>query len=135
MRNIQIAHALLDKALAVVGVENRKVAVVADQVDVAAKQPREDRVEGADPEAGGAASFEDAVDTVAHLARRLVGKGKRENVLRRNPDVADQVRDAEGNDARLARTRARKHHHGAFGGKHGLALNVVEFPEKICQSC
>lgn len=64
----------------------------------------------------------------------LRGEGQGEDVLRRNPKAADKVRDAEDDDARLARSRAHKHHHGAFGSEHDLAVNVVDFPEKICQS-
>jgi len=64
----------------------------------------------------------------------LRGEDQDEDVLWRQPDVADEMRDAEGDKARLARTRARKHRQGHFGGKCRLMLNVVGFTENSCQS-
>ena len=44
-------------------------------------------------------------------------------------DGADQVRDAVGEDARLAGARAGDHEQRAFGGQHGLPLGGVQVGE------
>jgi hypothetical protein len=60
-----------------------------------------------------------------HFARGLVGERDAENVSRRDAAL-DHVRDAEGDDARLARARAGEDQHRAANGFDGLALLRVE---------
>ncbi len=50
-----------------------------------------------------------ALDPASHLAGRLVRKGHRQNIVRRNVLFGDQIRDSHRNDTRLARTGPRKY--------------------------
>ena len=44
--------------------------------------------------------------------------------------AVDEMGDAVGDDARLARAGARQYQHGAFGSENGFALAFVESVEK-----
>ena len=69
-------------------------------------------------------------NTLLHLARGLVGEGQRQNVPRLDAR-RQQVRDAVGQHAGLARTGARHNQAGALCGLHCGALHVVELVEVI----
>ena len=60
-----------------------------------------------------------------HFTRGLVGEGDGEDVARRDATF-DEVRNAEGDHARLARAGARENEDGAFDGLDGLPLLGVE---------
>ncbi len=61
-----------------------------------------------------------------HLTGGFVGEGDRQNVVGAHPQIANQVGDAVGQDARLAGTGAGKHDDGAQSGGDGLLLLHVE---------
>ena len=69
-----------------------------------------------------------AADALLHFARRLVGESHRQNVAGSHA-FFDQMRDARGDDARLARARPRQNQDRPFGGLNGLALRWIECGE------
>jgi hypothetical protein len=87
-------------------------------------------VEGAQPHAGGAAA-EQHLDALAHLARRLVGEGDREDLLGAGALGGDDVGDAVGEDPRLAAARAGEDQQWPVGRLDGAALRLVEAREEI----
>ncbi len=68
---------------------------------------------------------------LAHLLRRLVREGDRQYFIGRRVAVADEIRDAVGDDARLARTRAGEDQQRAVGLKYSFLLFRVEGGEEI----
>ena len=64
-----------------------------------------------------------------HLPGGLVGKGHRQDPVGVHALFLDQVGDAVGEDARLARAGAGQHEHGPVGGAHGLLLGGVQTVE------
>ena len=99
---------LLHQAQLVVGIEDREVGLEADQLGVAPEQARAQRVEGAEPEALDAVP-EQQRDAQDHLARRLVGEGDREDLIRPRPAGHEHVGKARGEHAGLAGAGAREH--------------------------
>ena len=67
----------------------------------AAQETGAERVKRRDPHAA-AVGAEQRLDAAAHLLGRLVGEGDRKDFVRLGVAVADEVRDAAGDDARLA---------------------------------
>ena len=61
-----------------------------------------------------------------HLVRGFVGERDGKNGLRPDLQVVDQVRDAIGDDARLAAAGARENEHRSFGCLHGFELLRIE---------
>ena len=117
---------LFEDAQLVVGVEDREIALQADQLGVAAQHLGRDAVEGAEP----GHAFDDVADhppdAFAHFARRLVGEGHCEDFGRPRTARRHDVREARGQRGGLACSRARKHQHRTFGRQHCLALRAVE---------
>ena len=70
-----------------------------------------------------------SLDALLHLLRRLVRERDREDLVRLDADRGEQVRDAIGEHARLARARAGDHEQRALGGQHGLPLGGVQVGE------
>ena len=72
--------------------------------------------------------------TAASMRSRISPAALFVNVIARisfgsTPYVGEQVRDAVGEHARLARARARDHEQRALGGRHRLALRLVQVGE------
>ena len=61
-----------------------------------------------------------------HLARRLVGEGHGEDFVRPRAPRPQQMRDARGQNPRLARAGARKHQHRPVRALDSLALLGVK---------
>ena len=72
-----------------------------------------------------------SVDALAHLVRGLVGEGDAEDVPRHDAHLVDEIGEAPGERARLARARTRDHAHVALGGGDGLELRLVETSEHV----
>ena len=69
------------------------------------------------------------LDPLAHLARRLVREGDREDLVRLDAARGEQVRDPVGEDARLARAGAGDHEQRPLRRRDRLALRVVQVGE------
>jgi hypothetical protein len=71
----------------------------------------------------------EGLHTLLHLVGRLVGKGEGQDVARLGFAGGQQIGDAVGQRARLAGPRPGDNHDRPLGGRHGLALLVVEAVE------
>ena len=71
------------------------------------------------------------LDALAHLPRRLVGEGHREHLVRLGVAVADEVRDAVGDDARLAGARAGQDQQRPVAMQHRFALFGIQLGEEV----
>ena len=116
---------LLDDGQLVGRIVDHEVARQADRRRLAAQQPRAEGVKRRDPHAGDLGA-EERLDARPHLLRRLVGEGDREDFVGLRVAVADEVGDAAGDDARLARPRAGEDEQRAVQVQDRLALFGVE---------
>ena len=66
------------------------------------------------------------LDALLHLLRRLVRERDREDLVRLHADRGEQVGDAIGEDAGLARARAGDHEQRPLGRQHRLPLGGVQ---------
>ena len=82
-------------------------------------------MEGAHPHAAGTTGDE-RCQTLAHLGRGLVGKRDGQDLPGLNAQIAKHMRDAEGQDAGLARAGAGEHQQRALGGQDRLALGGIK---------
>ena len=124
-RMAPLFHQPLDQAQSVVFVVDRELAPEAEQLGLATEQTGRQRVKRADPEPGRIAG-EQSADPVLHLARGLVGEGHREDAIGRDAVPVDQVGDAGGEHARLARPRAGQDQDRSVHVVHGLLLGRIE---------
>ena len=83
-----------------------EVARQADGRRLAAQQPCAERVKRRHPHAGCTSEPSSASTRAAHLLGRFVGERDGEHFVRLRVAVADQIGDAAGDDARLARSGA-----------------------------
>ncbi|MCY1448145.1 hypothetical protein D9M71_647980 [compost metagenome] len=90
-------------------VEDREAGLVAQARVFLADDVQAEVVEGGDGQALALAAAQEAADALLHLARRLVGEGHRDDVLRADPALLHQVGDLAGDHAGLA---------GACAGEH-----------------
>ena len=123
--DIRVFGQRLDQTDLVVGVENGEVRAESRRLRVAPQHACRKRVKGADPEAVHGIADQPG-DPVAHLARRLVGKGHGEDLawpgLPRHRDMSEPRRQYPG----LARTGSGQHEERPLRGLDSLALLVVE---------
>jgi len=103
---------------------------VANVVGLCAQQAGEYRVEGAHPQVSGIASHH-RLHPMPHFLGGLVGEGERHDVERIHVMGPDQVGDAVGEHAGLARAGTGDEHTGAFGIDNPLTLRVIEIFEII----
>ena len=108
-----------------------EVARQADGRRLAAQQPRAQRVERRHPHAGCTSEPSSDSTRAAHLFRGLVGEGDGEHFVRLGVAVADQIGDAAGDDARLARSGAGEDQQRALGVKNRVALFGIEGVEEL----
>ena len=123
--DVQLGHDLLVQALLVVGVVDGEVAGEAHALSVGAQDAHAHAVERRHPHAARTRTHQPA-EALAHLGRRLVSERDRQNLPRRHVQIVDEMRDAVGQNARLARSGTRQHQQGAFGALDRLALRSVE---------
>ncbi len=128
---IELEQGALYRGGLIVVVKNGEIAGKSKMRGLAAEQARAEGVERGDPHVGGGlpAGLQDAVDTIAHDFGGLVGEGDGEDGVSRHVSF-EQMGDAVGDHARLARAGARQYQHGAFGSENGFALAFVESVEK-----
>jgi hypothetical protein len=112
-------------------VVDRELARVAEAPGLRTEQPRAGGVEGHHPHAAHAPA-EQQLDALAHLPRRLVGEGDREDLVVAGHARVDEVRDAVCEHARLARAGAREHEQRPLAVDHRRALLVVEAFQERC---
>ena len=109
-------------------VVDREVRAVAEPRRLAAEDAAAGGVEGQDPDRARDAA-EHVLEPLAHLARRLVREGDREDLLRLDPVRVDQVRDPVREDARLAGAGAGDDEERPLGREDGLPLGGVQVGE------
>src|SRR5688500_14480990 len=90
-----------------------------------AKDAREHGVESAHPQVASVASHH-ALDPLAHFLRRLVREGQRHDAERIDVLALDKMCDAEGQHARLPRSRSRDEHTRPFRIYHPFPLWLIQ---------
>jgi hypothetical protein len=120
-----LLHEPPDQADPVIFVVDGELAGEAQQLGLPAEQPRRERVEGADPKAGGV-PVEQTADALLHLARCLVGECHREDPLRGDPVPVDEGRYPHGEHPRLAGAGAGQHQERPLDVLHRLSLGGIE---------
>ena len=115
-----------DQPLGVAVVVDREARRDAQVVVLAPQDAGARRVEREDPHALGDAPADQALDAVGHLARRLVRERDRQDRAGVHAELADQVRDAVRQRARLPRAGAGHDEHGPLRMEDGLGLDVVQ---------
>ena len=109
-------------------VVDREVRAQPDPLGLAAEHAAARGVEGEDPDpARGVA--EEPLEPVAHLPRRAVRERDREDLVRLHARRGEQVGDAVGQDAGLARARAGDDEQRPLRVEDGLALGRVQVGE------
>ena len=116
---------LLEQPELVVRVEDREIGLEAHELGVTAQDLGADGMEGAHPghavEGAG-----QRLDSLAHLARGLVGEGDGEDLVSARFSRRDQMRDSRRQHARLADPGAREHQHRPVERLHRAALLRVQ---------
>ena len=116
---------LFEQAHLVIGVEDREIALQADEFRVASYDPGPERMERPEPDRLGGTA-DQAADPLAHFARRPVGKGNREHLIGPRMAASQQMRQARRQNARLAGSGTREDQHRPVERLDGLALRAVE---------
>ena len=117
-------YRLLEERLGLVGVEDGEILRELDGLAVHAQGAVAEGVEGAAPEARGLDAGE-VVHPVEHFLGGLVGEGEKEDLARLDA-LGQEVGDAVGQRARLARAGAGEHQQRAGRGRDRGELLVVE---------
>ena len=125
----ELLEARLHDAHLVGLVVDREVRAVAEAIGLAPQDASAGRVERHHPHAARLA--DELLDALPHLGRGAVRERDREHLVRAGAALAEQVADARGEHARLARARAGDHERGAVGQRHRLALGGVETSEQL----
>ena len=119
---------LPEQAGLVVRVEDREVRREPGERRVAAQHARADRVERAEPEAGGGAP-DQRLHPADHLARRLVGEGDRQHRARPGAPGREKMAEPRGEDAGLAGAGAGQHEQRPVERLHGPSLLRIQAGE------
>jgi hypothetical protein len=122
---VEVAHGLADGGHLVVVVVDQEPGRQSGGRGLATQEAHAQRVEGRDP-AGERRAVEQLLDARAHLRGGLVGEGDGQDPPGRHPALADEVRDAAGDHARLAAAGASEDQHRPVRGQHRLALLWVQ---------
>jgi hypothetical protein len=99
-------------------------------VSVSAQHPRAQGVERAEPQPFDRPS-QDRTDTLAHLARGLVGEGHCKHLTGRGAAGQQDMREARGQDAGLPGSGTSEHQQRPVDGLHRVALLGVETREIV----
>jgi hypothetical protein len=127
---LELLEALLREAHLVGLIVDGEVRAVAEPLRLAPQDPAAGGMEGEDPDRARDRA-EQVLEPLAHLACGLVRERDREDLVRLHAAGVDQVRDAVGEDAGLARARPGHDEQRAFGGQDRLALRRVEVGEVL----
>ena len=122
---VHLSNDKLDEAQAVGGVVDSVVLVVAQAMALNTQYLGKDAVKGAHPERRSFLGRYEGSDALAHLLRRLIGKGQRKDVPRLHT-LLQKVRYLVGQDARLAATRSGYDERRSIDAKHRFALTGIE---------
>ena len=128
--DVQLAHHLLHRRHLVGRVVDDEVARQVDGGRLAPEQARAHRVERRHPRARRRVA-EQRRHALLHLLGRLVREGDRDHLAGVRVAGADEVGDAVGDDARLARPGAGEDEQRAVDLQHGLALFGVQFVKEV----
>ncbi len=123
---IFLLHDVGEQRFDVALVEDREAGLVAEARMFLADDVQTQVVEGRYRQALALAAPQQATDAFLHLPRGLVGEGHRDDVLRPDAALLDQVGDLAGDHAGLAGTGAGEHQHGAADVVHSFLLAGVE---------
>ena len=129
--DVRLLEGHLDGLELVVAIVDAEVGVEAERVGGDAQHLRAQRVEGGDPGAAGAGEL---LDALAHLARRLVREGDRQDAVRGDA-LSAQVGHTPGDDAGLAAAGACHDQQGAFDVGCRLALHFCQVGEYRVNVC
>ena len=127
---IQLFKAFLDNRLAVRRIINDEIAFIDVRcLNLTAQETRTERMERAEPDVfRGVANH--AVHALAHFRRGLVRERDGEDVVRCHT-IGKQVRDAAGQDLRLARARARHDEQRTVNVRNRFFLCRIQATENI----
>ena len=128
LRTAESSGRLLEQSLLIGIVCNGERGQIAELRNLAPENADAEGVEGAERHPAGDGGVDQRREPFAHLARRLVGEGHAEDLLRRNSG-AEHVGDAVGDDAGLAGSGAGEHQHRPFDGAGGGGLFRIETGE------
>ena len=117
---------LLDQADDVIRVENGEIGLEADQLRMTPQQLDADRVEGAEPWHAFDGAADQNADTLFHFAGGLVGKGHSQDLAWPGFAERQDMRDAGGQNARLARTGTSQDEHRTFRRFNRQSLFRIE---------
>ena len=128
--DVQLLERLLDDGQLIGGVVDDEVARQPDRRRLATQQPRAEGMERRHPHAA-AVRPEQVLDTRPHFFGGFVRECDGENFVRLGVAVADEVRDAARDDARLARSGAREDEKRSFDLEDCFALFRIERIEEV----
>ena len=126
----ELALGLLHDCDLIGRVVDDEVARQANLRRLAPEQPRAQRMERREPHAAGLVANE-RLDALAHLLRRLVGERDGEHLIGLRMPVADEVRDAVGDDPSLPRARTSQDEQRPVAMQHRFALFRIQFVEEV----
>lgn len=126
----QLADHPLDQALLVIAVEDLEILRQPRLTPVRAQQPMGQAMEGPYPHAL-RADAQQLLNALAHFRRRLVGKGDRQDAVRRSAFDLDQPGDTVHQHAGLAGTGAGQYALASQWSGDRLALGLVEGVEQM----
>ena len=119
--DLELFHRFFRKRLLILAIENIETLVVAEHCDLAAQDAAADIVKCPDvlrkhhpAVLGRLALCQEPPDTLAHLAGRLVGKGHRQDSVRGDFFLIDEIGDAVRERFRLARSGAGQNQNRPF---------------------
>ena len=117
---------LLDEPDLVVRIEDREILREADKLGMAAQNAHADGVERSEPRHALDGAANKLAHALFHFARRLVGEGHGENLVRPRAVRPEDVRDARGQHPRLSGACACQNEHRTVQPLDGLALLGVQ---------
>ena len=126
----RVGDAGLDQVLRVVAVENREIAPVTERVGVRAQNPRADGMKRAAPERARSSWPSKSGDAPHHFAGGLVRERQQQDAVGGNA-LFQQIRDAVGERARLARTGAGDDERRAGRRGDGGQLLRIQFARVV----
>jgi hypothetical protein len=126
-REAELQERAPDGGSLIVVIVDGEIAREAEALSFAAQESGAEGMESGDPDipCGESACAQEVLNALLHHAGGLVGEGDGQDRAGWNT-LLDQVRDAIGNDAGLARARSGQDEQRALRGKHGFALALVQ---------